>query len=90
MKKMIALLLIGALCVPVYADEKSDRIAEIEKEINDIISTEPYRYKHLLEDDALVAEKKAELQREIDEYTKYEKELQDILKTFLKNGATFQ
>lgn len=67
-----------------------DRIAEIEKEINDIISTDPYRYKYLLEDDALVAEKKAELQREIDEYTKYEKELQDILKTFLKNGATFQ
>ncbi len=67
-----------------------DKIADVENEINTIISTDPYRYKYLLEDDALVADKKAELQGEIDEYTKYEKELQDILKTFLKNGATFQ
>ena len=67
-----------------------DKIADVENEINTIISTDPYRYKYLLEDEALVAEKKAELQREIDEYTTYEKELQDILKTFLKNGATFQ
>ena len=67
-----------------------DRIAEVENEINTIISTDPYRYKYLLEDESLVSEKKAELQREINEYTAYEKELQDILKTFLKNGATFQ
>ena len=67
-----------------------DKITELEKEIDGIISTDPYRYKYLLEDDALVAEKKAELQKELDEYNVYEKELQDILKTFLKNGATFQ
>ncbi len=67
-----------------------DKITELEIEINSIISTDPYRYKYLLEDDALVAEKKAELQKELEEYTAYEKDLQDILKTFLKNGATFQ
>ena len=67
-----------------------DKITSLEKEIHGIISTDPYRYKFLLEDDALVAEKKTALQKEFDEYIAYEKELQDILKTYLKNGATFQ
>ncbi len=67
-----------------------DKITELEKEIDAIISTDPYRYKFLLEDRELVNAKKAELQKEIEEYTAYEKELQDILKKFLKNGATFQ
>ncbi len=63
------------------------RIGALEKEIDAIISTDPYRYKELLEDEALIAEKKDELQREIEEYAAYEEELQSLLETFLMNGA---
>ena len=67
-----------------------EKIRKLEDEIHQIISTDPYRFKELLDDKELVAAKKEDLQREIDEYTAYEKELQEILKTFLKNGAIFQ
>ncbi|MBP5622343.1 MAG: hypothetical protein J6X44_10040, partial [Thermoguttaceae bacterium] len=63
---------------------------ELEREINTIISTDPYRYKDLLEDDALIAEKKDELQKEIEESAAYEEELQSILETFLMIGAIIQ
>ena len=66
------------------------KIAELEREINTIISTDPYRYKDLLEDDALIAEKKDELQKEIEESAAYEEELQSILETFLMIGAIIQ
>ncbi len=36
MKKIVVFMLIGTLCVPVFADEKEDRIAEIEAQIEEL------------------------------------------------------
>ena len=40
-----------------------------------IISSEPYTYKYLLEDDDAVDEKKRELEKEIEDYSAYKAEL---------------
>lgn len=66
------------------------KISKLESEIETIVSTDPYRYKDLLSDPTLVAEKKDELQREIEEYAAYEEELRSILDTLLMNGAIIQ
>lgn len=64
-------------------------IEELKEEIDRIITTDPYMYKTLLENDELIAEKKNELYRELEEYREYEKQLKEILKDLLKNGVTF-
>lgn len=51
------------------------KIAAIRIEIDDIIHTDPYKYKELLRDDDALAEKKAELQIMISEYEEYLTEL---------------
>ena len=58
------------------------KIAQAEKEIEMIIFTTPYTYRFLLEDDVQVNRKLEELQNEIEEYTQYSAELDDVLKNF--------
>lgn len=65
-------------------DEKIDGVrAEIEK----IRTTDPYMYKLLLDDEDACTEKENELKNELAEYEKYDDELKNILKTYVKNGV---
>lgn len=50
-----------------------------------ILSTDPYQYRFLLEDE----EKVQEYKEELEEYTRYEKQLIDILKKYVAGGAKF-
>lgn len=64
-----------------------DKIRLLKNEIDKIISTDPYMYKHLLESKEQIAEKKNELNIELKEYKKFDDQLKEILKGFIKNGV---
>ena len=66
-----------------------DKIRALDAEIEQILSTDPYQYRFLLEDEEKVQEYKEELQEEIKEYTRYEKQLIEILKKYVAGGAKF-
>lgn len=66
-----------------------EKISALEAEIENILSTVPYQYKFLLEDEEKVQEYKEELQEELEEYTRYEKQLIEILKKYVAGGAKF-
>ena len=59
-----------------------DKIRESEAEIEKILSTEPYLYKLLLEDEAEMAQKTQELLDEIASYKNYAAQLDGVLETF--------
>ena len=59
----------------VIVPDMEDRIEELERDINEIITSIPYVYKDLLDDREAVAEKKQDLNDEIEEYKKYKDEL---------------
>ena len=65
-------------------------MTELEQEIEKIISTTPYQYKFLLEDEEAAADFKSQLQDELKEYTKYEKQLSDVLRSYVAGGAQFK
>jgi len=71
-------------------EDIEEKMKELEREIEKIIATEPYQYKFLLEDDEAVADFKSQLQDELKEYTKYEKQLSEILRSYLTGGAQFK
>ena len=64
-----------------------EKIAEIEAEIGRITSTDPYCYKHLLDDPDLCCEKRETLKKELAEYEEYERQLDQILDGLLQEGA---
>ncbi len=66
-----------------------EKIKALEAEIEKILSTDPYQYRFLLEDEERVREYKEELQEELEEYTRYEKQLIEILKKYVAGGAKF-
>ncbi len=63
-----------------------ERIERVERQINEIITTEPYTYLELLSDDKQVAAKHKELNREYKEFKKYLKELEDALDKLISSG----
>ena len=66
-----------------------DKIQALENEIENILSTDPYQYKFILDDEELVKEKKEELSKEMEIYSNYENQLKDILKSLIERGAKF-
>ena len=58
------------------------KIAILEKEIEVIMTGNPYAFRFLLEEEEKREQKKKELQEEIREYTVYSAELDEILKAF--------
>ena len=58
------------------------KIRLVEEEIDRITNTEPYLYRLLLEDAESVAAKKAELKEEIESYTDYSRQLDEIIEQF--------
>lgn len=66
-----------------------EKIKTLEAEIETIMSTDPYQYRFLLEDEEMVREFKEELGEELEEYIRYEKQLIEVLKSLIAGGAAF-
>lgn len=66
-----------------------EKIQALEEEIDKILSTDPYQYKFLLEDEEKVQELKEDLSEELDAYSRYEKQLKEILRQIVSGGAKF-
>ena len=66
----------------IVIEDIEDRISRIEAEIDAIVSHHPYTYRFILEDTAEISAKQEELENEINEYTEYSAELDEVLKTF--------
>lgn len=64
-----------------------ERIKRVERQINDIITTEPYTYGEILDDEEKKAELRAKLQAEHDDYETYLKILQQTLDDMLSDGG---
>ena len=62
-----------------------EKIADLEREIANIMQTEPYTYKVLLQDPEAVEQKHKELAEEIASYQNYQKELQAHLESLILN-----
>ncbi len=72
--------------MPDYPDIE-DRIARIERQISDIISTEPYTYGEILESEEKTAEHRERLQAEHKEYETYLELLTKTLDDMLRDGG---
>ena len=64
------------------------RIAELEEEIGQILSGEPYRYKELLSDAERIRKKEEELDADVEEYTRYKAELTAQLNELKEEAKT--
>ena len=60
-----------------------EKIKEMEEEIEELIHSNPYQYKFLLEDPEAKEDHKKELEAEYKNYLEYEKELDEVLKSFM-------
>ncbi|MCR4556481.1 MAG: hypothetical protein K5779_01485 [Saccharofermentans sp.] len=56
-----------------------EKIKKLEEKINEIITTDPYNFKFLLEDPEETEQRKKDLEEEKKQYINYKKELEDIL-----------
>lgn len=77
----------GDIVTEPVIDDIEERIEKLEREINDITTTEPYTYISLLSDDKKVTAKKEELNKEIEEYKAYSTELSEVLQKLLLEGG---
>lgn len=66
-----------------------EKIRELENEIEEIKSTEPYKYRYILEDKAAVSDKKKELRQELEEYEEYSRKLDEMISEITAEGVTF-
>lgn len=69
-------------------DNLEERIERVERQITNIITTEPYIYSELFEDDEKKQAHKDMLQTEKEEYESYLADLNKNLEEILKNGGT--
>ncbi|MBO4478729.1 MAG: hypothetical protein J5757_10500 [Lachnospiraceae bacterium] len=65
-----------------------ERIEEVEREIDIIISTEPYTYKEILEDEEKIKELRNTLQAEHDDFEQYLATLKQALEEMMKEEAS--
>ena len=61
-----------------------EKIADLETEISNILNTEPYTFKMLLDDEEAIAKKNKELDEEIESYQKYKEELWAHMESLMK------
>ena len=67
-----------------------EKIKKLYDEIETIRTTDPYLYRELLGDPALVQEKNKTLDEELNEYKEYAQKLDQQLKQFIVEGGTFK
>lgn len=63
-------------------EDLSIKIADVEKEIEEIISTNPYLYRLILNDEREIMDRKQSYEDEIGSYRKYSGQLDEVLSTF--------
>ena len=68
---------------PAEIEDLPEKINDLEVEISNILNTEPYSFKMLLDDDEAVEKKHKELEEEIEYYRNYRKELQAHLESLI-------
>lgn len=78
---------LGKEALPMKVDRIEQRIESVEREINEILTTEPYLYGELLSDKAMVEAHRAQLQAEHDDYEAYLAELKKTLEGLLNEGG---
>lgn len=66
----------------IVVNQIEKKIKDLEKEIIMIISTDPYLLSEFINDPTHIKEKKEELKKEIEEYTAYSKELDEVIQKF--------
>ena len=71
----------------VVCKDLEQRIERVERQINEILSTEPYTYRELLSDEARIQEYKNRLQEEHDDYERYLELLRKSLEEMLQGGG---
>lgn len=64
------------------------RIEALQAEIDEIMHTNPYMYKYILDDNEAINDTKKDLQEEFNSYIDYDKQLDKIIEEMLKNGVT--
>ena len=72
---------IGEDC-EIQVEDLLEKIEKIKQEIDQIVTTDPYQYKYLLQSDDLVAQKKQELAEEKQDLQEYVEQLQKELEKF--------
>ncbi len=85
----LAIASLGEGKLEITIPDISERIQKIKDEIDNIKNTDPYRYKYILRDPVLMAEKKDKLDKELEEYMEYANQLDKQLKQFIVEGGTF-
>ena len=76
----------GSREIRVEIPDIEDKIASLKDEIAEIMRTEPYTYRNILEDEDAVARKKKDLEEELASYQRYHKELDDIIQGMMESG----
>ena len=64
---------------PIAVDNIDEKIAKLEAEIENILNTDPYNYRFLLNDKDAIEEKKKEYEDTLEEYKRYKDDLQKIM-----------
>lgn len=67
----------------VEIEDLPEKIEEIESDIAEVMETEPYTYKYILEDPSATDQKRCELEAEKESYLEYKKELQAHLESLI-------
>lgn len=76
----------GIESMNIIIPDVAQRILDLENEIEQILSTEPYLYKELFADAFRMQAKKEELEKEIDEYKAYKTQLEAQLRELIGDG----
>lgn len=76
----------GLKSISVIIDDLEGKIRKLEEKIEEIVSTEPYAFKELLEDEELIEETKESFRKEIEEYETYKLQLEKVLGELTNGG----
>jgi hypothetical protein len=74
-------------CLNMEEERVPEKIRELEWEIREIRSKDPYQYKNLFSRPELVGEKHLDLQRQAEEYRQYSAQLEEKLGSILPEGT---
>ena len=73
--------------IEIDQENLKERIDRVIKQINEILSTEPYIYLEILEDEEKINKRKEELKAEQEEFRKYQTELTEVLENLIGGGG---
>ena len=59
-----------------------EKLSKLREEIQDILTSLPYTYRFIIEDEEETKDRKRELEDELKSYTEYAKQLDEVLSTF--------